>query len=127
MLMAKGMDIHWDGLGKIFAELELNKETAKKVTEEAVKSTLSRAQQNSMSIAPVRTGYMKQNIKISIEESSADRVVGKIDAQADYSSFVENGTFKMAARPFINPSVKAATPWFYSAVKRALKNVGNGK
>lgn len=125
--MAKGMDVHWDGIQKLFAEYDLSKEKAQELTEKALRETLSKAQQKSMAIAPVRTGYMKQNIKISIEESSADRVVGKIDAQADYSSFVENGTFKMAARPFINPSVKAATPWFYSAVKRALKNVGNGK
>lgn len=125
--MVKGTDVHWDGVQKLFAEYDLSKESAQELTEKAIRETLSKAQQKSMAIAPVKTGYMKQNIKVSIEESSADRVVGKINAQADYSSFIENGTFKMAARPFINPSVKASTPWFYSAVKRALKNVGNGK
>lgn len=113
-------NVNWTGLDKLFAQFAVATEVAQKATEDAMKSTLAKAQQRSKALARVRTGYMKQNIQVSVEESSKEQVVGKIDAQADYSSYNEYGTFKMSAKPFIMPSVTATTPWFMSAVKLAL-------
>jgi len=52
--------------------------------------------------APVRTGYLRDHIVV--QEASAQRLT--ITSQADYSIYVELGTYKMAARPFFYPVVQ---------------------
>jgi HK97 gp10 family phage protein len=54
--------------------------------------------------APVDTGYLRDNI--SITSSSDTEVV--IESQADYSRYVEEGTWKMSAQPFFFQAQDAA-------------------
>lgn len=66
---------------------------------------------------------MQNSIEVYITESTRYRVLGEINAKADYSSFNEFGTYRMAARPFIAPAVKAMTPWFYTTMKKKLEGL----
>lgn len=74
-------------------------------------------QTNAISRAAVRTGYMRDHISRT--------VVGPwffVEAEADYSGFVEYGTRYMAAQPFMTP---AAEETDYDAIcQDALKKVG---
>ena len=51
--------------------------------------------------APVRTGYLRDHIVV--EQATEQQLT--ITSQADYSIYVELGTYKMAARPFFYPVV----------------------
>jgi len=55
------------------------------------------------SICPVRTGYLKSTIHFTMLES----LNYEFGADADYASYVEMGTWKIAARPFIRPAFEA--------------------
>lgn len=119
-----GTSIRWDGLGDLYSELGVASKEAQKYTEDAMKSTLAKAQQKSKGLARVDTGFMQNNINTKVLESNQDRVVGEIRSEAEYSSYNEFGTYKMSAKPFIRPSVAASTHWFYNSVKQALKKAG---
>lgn len=51
-------------------------------------------------LAPVKTGYMKANIRTETE--GEDVIAGSF---AEYSGFVDGGTSKMPARPFMSSAV----------------------
>lgn len=67
--------------------------------------------------AAVRTGFMRDNIQRYVE-GARFRVV----AEAGYSGFLEFGTRKMGAQPFVIPAVEAAD--IDGAAQEALKRVG---
>ena len=54
-----------------------------------------------MMIVPVRTGYLRSTIFAEI----LDNFTIIFGATAHYAAFVEYGTVKMAARPFIRPAI----------------------
>ena len=119
--MSGNFNITFSGVNELLTQFKVAGDAAQKLTENTMRTTIGKAQAKSKALAPVRTGFMQNNIEVAITESNPDRVVGQINAKADYSSFNEFGTYKMAARPFISPSVKAVTPWFFSAMKKALE------
>lgn len=58
--------------------------------------------QQAQSRAPVLTGFLRDNIKIT--ESTNEHVV--VTSEAEYSIYVEEGTYKMVARPFMLPAAQ---------------------
>ena len=51
-------------------------------------------------LAPVRTGYLKSNSEVEGEGGNS-----LIKFNAEYAAYVELGTRKMAAQPFLTPAV----------------------
>ena len=51
-------------------------------------------------IVPVVTGYLRDSIHSEETDNGAE-----VRVDADYASFVEFGTYKMRAHPFIRPAV----------------------
>ncbi len=68
------------------------------------------------SYAPVRTGYLKS--LIGVEQEGFDVY---LVAKAVYSAFVEFGTKRMAARPFIRPALESAAGAALTALGRTLQ------
>lgn len=62
--------------------------------------------------APVRTGFLRSSIAVQ-QESPLSVVVG---ATANYSRFVEEGTSRMAARPYMRPAVEREIPVLKAAI-----------
>lgn len=69
-------------------------------------------------LAAVRTGFMKSQVT---HEFHGDGRSGSMDGEwgdeADYAKYVENGTSRMAAQPFVGPSLEAVTPAFLAAAE----------
>ena len=63
------------------------------------------------------TGYLASNIAISID---GDRLGASVESNAEYSAYLEFGTMKMAARPFLQPALEITRP----LVQRLLRDVG---
>ncbi|AUV70959.1 hypothetical protein C1940_00080 [Lactiplantibacillus plantarum subsp. plantarum] len=117
-------DVSFKGIKDLFDDLNISQEKAVEYSKAAMKSSLSRAVERSQREARVDTGYMRRNIIADPVEEAHGVVTGRYVARAVYSSFNEYGTYKMSAQPFMRPGVKAETPFFYKAVKDALKKAG---
>lgn len=71
--------------------------------------------QSARGMCPVDTGALQGSISAS---QSGDGAV--VSVGADYGIYVEFGTYKMAARPFLAPSLSAAEGAALAAVSEAL-------
>lgn len=92
-------------------------EIAKKLPELAgavVKKTAFDLKANVQEKAPVDTGYLKSLIKAEMTGNQS----AKVGAYADYAYWVEYGTRKMAARPYMRPAADKARKAFVEAMKK---------
>lgn len=71
-------------------------------------------------LAPVATGFMRDNIS-QTEEASPTNLRAAIESEADYSAFVEYGTVNMEAQPFFTPAFESARRQVNNGLLRALK------
>ncbi len=66
------------------------------------------------------TGYLVNNIVITMD--SADRGLSvNVESRAEYSSFLEFGTSKMSARPFMQPALEQNKQRIKNIAKRMIK------
>lgn len=64
------------------------------------------------------TGQTRRSINMSVEDGGMT-VVSK--PTTEYASYVEYGTRKMAAQPFVKPSFEAQKPIFIEDLKKLVK------
>ena len=65
--------------------------------------------------APVDTGFLRSSINSDVSATE-----GKVVAGAAYAVFVELGTHKMGAQPYMIPSLEQVVPSFEAALRAAL-------
>lgn len=84
---------------------------------------LARAKQvfleTARALVPVRTGYLKSSI-----ECEDQGLTVLFFAFAHYASYVEEGTWKMPARPYFQPALDSAFEAFYEACNEAVLQAG---
>ena len=66
-------------------------------------------------LAPVRTGYLRSSIYTKI-----DGWVAEIGTEAAYALFVEFGTRRMQAQPFLYPSLQKGLPQLEQIILEAI-------
>ena len=120
-------NITWSGLDKLMAELGVTAGATIEAAASAMKTTTGQVQAQAKQIAPKRTGYMANNISVEPVKKTATSVTGAVNAKADYSSFVEFGTYKMSAQPFIRPAVSGGQSVFIKTTMDKLKEVAKFK
>mgnify|MGYP001311453115 CR=1 FL=1 len=64
------------------------------------------------------TGFLVSNIFVSVD---ADGLGASVESRADYSSFLEFGTSKMAARPFMQPALEENKPKIKRLARQMVK------
>lgn len=121
------INVKWSGLGKLMEELGATAEATIDAAASAMKTITGQVQATAKQVAPKRTGYMANNISVEPVNKTATSVTGTVNAKADYSSFVEFGTYKMSAQPFIRPAVSAAQSLFIKTTMDKLKEVATFK
>jgi len=82
----------------------------------AIKLFAKDFEKNMKSLSPVRTGRLKKSIK-TFADIKRDTVKGRAE-MVYYGQFVNDGTYKMAAQPFINDAW--AETRFDSDVEKAI-------
>ena len=120
-------NITWTGLDKLMEELGATAGATIEAASSAMKTTTGQVQAQAKQIAPKRTGFMANNILVEPVKKTATSVTGTVNAKADYSSFVEFGTYKMAAEPFIRPAVSAGQSVFIKTTMEKLKEAATFK
>ena len=68
---------------------------------------------------PVRTGHLRSSI--SAGQASAEEV--EVVAEAEYAAFVELGTSRMSAQPYMKPGIPQATQALVNTALQEIKNV----
>lgn len=63
---------------------------------------------------PVDTGTLKNSIDVQME----DDLTAIVAPHTDYATYVEFGTSRMAAQPYMTPSAEAARPMYIEALRR---------
>lgn len=110
------MNIHIEGISDVTGMLnkftsELPEKLSRGVAQggELVKS-------DARSLAPVDTGYLRQSIHAHTEGLRCE-----VGAGASYSMYVELGTYKMRARPFLFPALANNKESILQKIKENLK------
>jgi len=121
------INVKWSGLDNLIEELGVTAGATIEAAASAMKITTGQVQATAKQVAPKRTGYMANNISVEPVKKTATSVTGTVNARADYSSFVEFGTYKMSAAPFIRPAVSAAQSLFIKTTMDKLKEAATFK
>lgn len=101
-----------------FAFSKSVEETTKRIDsacEKSVKETCEDIQRMAKQFAPVRSGKLRDSIKIKV-----DGLKGEVYSDVSYVGYVENGTRKMRARPFLRPAYDACIKELMSRVVKNL-------
>lgn len=121
------VNVEWSGLDSLIEQLGFTAAATIEAAASAMKVTTGQVQATAKQVAPKRTGYMANNISVEPVKKTATSVTGTVNAKADYSSFVEFGTYKMSAQPFIRPAVSAAQSLFIKTTMDKLKEAATFK
>src|SRR3990172_357570 len=78
-------------------------------------------------LAPVRTGHLMASIKADTgERTESEAAFDPVQVVADtpYASFIEFGTSKMRAQPFLGPAAEQVEPEILEEVDSVLSELG---
>lgn len=69
---------------------------------------------------PVDTGALKNSISTEFEDGG---LTGIIAPHMEYATFVEFGTRRMSAQPYMTPAAEVVKPAFEAAMKQMLQDL----
>lgn len=70
---------------------------------------------------PVRTGTLRRSIQTEVEDQTT-KIIATIGPQVDYAPYVEFGTSRMAARPYMRPAFESEKEAAMDAIKQELRS-----
>lgn len=80
-----------------------------------VRATASHILGEARKRAPVATGALRDNSEVVIGDGYTN-----VEFRQEYAAYVELGTHKMAAQPFLTPAVEAETKLLENRIKEGL-------
>ncbi len=89
----------------------------KQAVNQEIKRSILRVEKRSKQLAPWDTGFLSNNTYSLMTGA----LQGKIISPADYSIYVEEGTRKMAAQPFLYPAVKMEYAVFMKNLNKIVR------
>lgn len=96
---------------------QLNVDTLKK-SRKCVKKHTANLQYKAKRIVPVDTGTLKRSI---LSKLSTNGLTGEVEPHTHYQSYVEYGTSKMSAKPYMRPSFEQTKEEFIRDMRRIFK------
>lgn len=109
------LSMKWSGDSAFISGVGAQSKAVQKEVGGAIFESAQRVEKQAASIAPVDTG----NLHDHIVASKVTDMVARVDSFAEYSGYVENGTRKMEAQPFLAPSMHAEAP----RIKKIVENI----
>ena len=76
---------------------------------------------------PVDTGRLRASLTTDVEREGKTTFVLKVGTNVEYASFVENGTSRMAAQPFLRPAVDAKAKDVVDEIRESIREQINGR
>lgn len=108
-----------------FNAVEKNIEAFGNVTVEAVQILVSQAAVHlsgtAKRIVPVKTGRLQGSIQVQSDTKTKTGAIAVISPNTTYESYVEYGTSRMAARPYMRPAALDTENWIRGRLKGVVK------
>jgi HK97 gp10 family phage protein len=98
------------------ALLQVSQEGRKTVQREVLRATLA-VQRRAKQLCPVDTGRLRNSIAVELEEGGMNGAVG---TNVKYAPFVEFGTSRTPAQPYLLPAFEEERAVFIERLKREL-------
>lgn len=120
-------NIELSGVDEILNRLQQIGANVSRLENQALRNAAEPVLEDAKANAPVRTGKLKEGLKISsikIKEGMKYVLVGvdKSDnSKIFYSKFIEFGTTKMSARPFLGPAYEKNRREIIEEIKNTLR------
>lgn len=89
----------------------------------SLQSTVPQIERDAKLVCPVDTGNLRSSITTSVE-SDGSNVTATVGTNVEYAPFVEYGTKKMSAKPFLIPAFESNKEWILQTL---LDDVMGGK
>lgn len=115
------LTVKTDDLGRLITTLAKKTEGMDSRTSQAVRKAAFDVERYAKQNAPVRTGFLRSSIHTVIETNSFRVYAASVIAGAEYASYVEYGTSRMAPQPYMQPALDRVLPGF-QAVMQQLAN-----
>lgn len=109
-----GFDIDVGQVILLSAELGAAASASEAMARVAVRKTAADVKSTARTIVPVDLG----NLKRSIHTRATGKLSSDVTADASYAFWVENGTSKMSAQPYMRPSADRHEAAFYQAMEQ---------
>ena len=100
-----------DGLLKALSGAEVKSKVSK-----AVQKNGAQMHKAALRNVPVDTGHLKRSITLETDSTTAT-----VQEHTDYGIYVEMGTRKMAAQPYIKPAFNSVKDTFISDLRKAVR------
>lgn len=104
----------------VIRELGISARDAINASGDEIKKTALSIEKDAKKRSPVDTGRLRGSITHKFNESMGG-IEANIGTNVEYANFVEYGTRKMAARPFLNPAFDAETQGLEDRIERAIR------
>lgn len=109
-------------------EFKDNSKAVKAALEAAILEALhgigEAAEKHAKEKAPVDTGNLRDHIRHMVAEDDKSVLIGTYDEEVPYALYVEVGTHKMAAQPYLKPAAADHKGEYRKIIEDALKNNG---
>lgn len=115
--MAK-ISVRIEGIKETVAEISLRDRRVREAVKHQVGESALKIQEEAKKRAPVDTGALRNSITVDFYEQG---LAAQIGPHMPYAPYVEHGTRKMAARPFLSPAFEAERPRFEKGIRKAIK------
>lgn len=96
----------------------------KKIIQEEIYRAALQTQNKARQIAPIDTGNLRRTIQATGWEDVEKDMIFHVQAKAEYAGYVEFGTVKMKARPYLMPSAEDSLQDFAERVTRRINGGG---
>lgn len=95
---------------------DISEKVAKRASE-AVRKAASDIEAHAKMVVPVDTGTLKN----SIQAQSTGELSAEVAPHTDYAVYVEYGTSRMRARPYMRPAAEKVRPGFITAMEKIVE------
>lgn len=116
------MKIQFKGIGKWMKYVENCNNSTTRQVEKVIQDTGKAIVRDAKAVVPVDTGKLKRSIRVV----STSKLRVTVEAQANHASYVEYGTYKMAARPYMTPAVIRNKAVMDKKLKQIMAKVSKG-
>lgn len=116
------MNIKFDvDVANVLATLENAQEIMPELNN-AVRNTAFKIEASAKRAAPVDTGRLRGSITTEFKSSNSNPKA-EVGTNVEYAPYIEYGTIKMAAKPFLNPAYDRHIDDFEAEVSRIVRRV----
>ena len=90
---------------------------------DSLRSTVPQIERDAKIACPVDTGNLRSSIQTEVDETG-NNVIATVGTATEYAAYVEYGTKRMAARPYLVPAFESNREWIMNSL---LEDVMGGR